>query len=113
MCVFCKIANHEQQQEDIIYEDGLVYVIPSICPVVKTHLLVISKRHIESVIQLQEEDKGLLGHMILIAKKIAKDKDLDERGYKLAINVGRGGGQVIDHLHLHLLGGSGLKQSEI
>ncbi|MFH1611693.1 MAG: HIT domain-containing protein [bacterium] len=109
MCVFCKIANHKQQEEDIIYEDNDVFVVPSICPVAEIHLLIIPKEHIGSVTDLSEQNINLMGHMILIAKKMAEEKDLNKKGYKLAINVGHGGGQVVDHLHLHLLGGGGLK----
>ncbi|MDP1629312.1 MAG: HIT domain-containing protein, partial [bacterium] len=77
------------------------------------HILIVPKKHISSVDQVDSEDKEMLGELILTAQKIARDLTLNNFGYKLIFNVGRGGGQLIDHLHLHLLGGwkgEGLKE---
>ena len=68
------------------------------------HLLIVPKEHIASVNELQDKHKEMLGEMILLAKKIAKEQNVSE-GYKLAFNTGRKGGQLVDHIHLHLMGG--------
>lgn len=101
-CIFCKIANKETASE-IIYENDAVVAFKDIHPKADFHVLIVPKKHIESVDKLEENDKELVGEMTLSAKKIAKENNIS--GYKLVINVGRGGGQVIDHLHLHLLSG--------
>lgn len=100
MCLFCKIAKKEIPSE-IVYEDEKVVVFKDINPQAPIHLLIIPKKHIPSVDHIEIEDKSLMGELILTAQRIAKEKDL--KGYKLQINVGRDGGQIIDHLHLHLL----------
>lgn len=99
-CLFCKIINKEVPS-DIVYEDDKVIAFKDIHPKAPLHLLIIPKKHIPSVDHLEIEDKTLMGELILAAKKIAKEKNL--KGYKLQINVGRPAGQLIDHLHLHLL----------
>ena len=86
---------------DILYEDDKIIAIKDINPKAPVHLLIIPKKHIPSVDHLAVEDKTLMGEMILTAQKIAKEKDL--KGYKLVINVGREAGQLVDHLHMHLL----------
>ena len=99
-CLFCKIANKEIPSE-IVYEDDKVIAFKDANPQAPVHLLIIPKKHIPSVDHIEIEDKSLMGELILTAQKIAKEKNL--KGYKLQINVGRAGGQLIDHLHLHLL----------
>lgn len=99
-CLFCKIAKGEKKTE-IIYEDNKVIAFKDIHPKAPVHLLIIPKKHIPSVNRLEIEDKTLMGELILAAQKIAKEKNL--KGYRLEINVGRPAGQIIDHLHLHLL----------
>lgn len=101
-CIFCKIAKKETKAE-IVYEDEKIIAFKDINPIAPFHLLLIPKRHIQSVAELKEKDKLLMGELILRAKKIAKEKGF--RGYRLFFNVGREGGQVIDHLHLHLTSG--------
>jgi histidine triad (HIT) family protein len=101
-CLFCKIANKEASAE-IVYEDDRIIAFKDIHPKAPTHLLIIPKKHIPSVDHLELTDKELMGELILVAQKIARAKKL--KGYKLQINVGRPAGQVIDHLHLHLLAG--------
>jgi len=101
-CLFCKIANKEIPSE-IIYEDEKFVVFKDIKPQAPVHLLIIPRKHIHSVDHVEIEDKSLMGELILAAQKIAKKKNL--KGYKLQINVGRDGGQLIDHLHIHLLSG--------
>ena len=103
MCIFCKILNKELSA-DIVYEDDKILAFNDIHPEAPVHILIIPKEHIISVDYLREEHKELIGELVLAAKNIAKTKGLST-GYKLAINVGKDGGQEIDHLHLHLLGG--------
>ena len=101
-CLFCKIINKEVSS-DIVYEDEKVVSFKDIHPKAPIHLLILPKKHIPSVNHLEETDKELVGNLFLVAKNIARDKNLN--GYKLIVNVGREGGQLIDHLHLHLLAG--------
>ncbi|MCH8741814.1 histidine triad nucleotide-binding protein [Patescibacteria group bacterium] len=101
-CLFCKIINKEIPS-DIVYEDEKVISFKDIHPKAPIHFLILPKKHIPSVNHLEETDKELVGNLFLVAKNIARDKNLN--GYKLIVNVGREGGQLIDHLHLHLLAG--------
>lgn len=102
MCVFCQIVNKEIPST-IVYEDEQVLAFNDINPSAETHILIIPKKHIDSIKELEETDEKLVGHLFVVARKIAKEKGL--KGYKLQINVGKEGGQIIFHLHLHLLGG--------
>ena len=103
-CIFCKIVSH-QQPTDMLYEDEQVVVFKDIKPSALIHLLIVPKKHIKSINHLKEEDKELISHVILTAQKMAQEQGIAEKGYKLLFNVGRGGGQLVDHLHLHLMGG--------
>ena len=102
-CIFCKIANKELPAK-IVFADENFVAFDDINPKAPVHILIVPRRHIFSVDHLEREDKELIGEMILTAQKIAKEQHL--AGYKLQINVGRGGGQLVDHLHLHLLSGN-------
>jgi histidine triad (HIT) family protein len=99
-CVFCKIINKEIPT-DFLHESDKIVAFADIHPKAPVHILVVPKEHINSVIELSDE--SLAGNLIMAARKIAQDKNFD--GYKLVFNVGRAGGQEVDHLHLHLLGG--------
>lgn len=106
-CVFCKIAKKEVSAE-IIMEDEKVVVFKDIRPSAPIHYLVVPKEHIKSIAHLEGNHSDVISAIIFTAKKVA-DK-LGLKGYKLVFNVGREGGQVIDHLHLHLLGGWSRKE---
>ena len=99
-CIFCKIANREEVAE-IIYEDDDFIVFPDIRPKATLHLLVIPKKHIPTLQEAGEHDMELMGKLLLTAQKVGRLKQL--KGYKLQMNVGREGGQEVDHIHLHLL----------
>jgi histidine triad (HIT) family protein len=99
-CLFCKIIKKEIPSE-IIYEDEKFCSFKDIRPKAKIHFLVLPREHIESVSELKEKNKELIGELILTAKKIAEKHNLT--GYKLIFNVGRRGGQLVDHIHLHLV----------
>lgn len=103
-CIFCRIVKKEIQA-DIVYEDDWVVVFSDIRPQAATHLLIVPRKHISTINQLQEEDAELVGHMILAAKKLAHERKLSEDGYRLVMNCNADGGQTVFHLHLHLLGG--------
>lgn len=102
ICVFCKIAKKKLPSE-IIYEDDEITVFKDIKPSAPIHYLVVPKEHIKSIANLKDSHQAIIFKMIFTAKKIAQDSGL--KGYRLAFNVGREGGQIIDHLHLHILGG--------
>ena len=105
-CIFCKINNRELPA-DFICENAKLAAFKDVRPKAPIHILIVPKKHIHSIIEVGPEDGGLLTELILAAQKIARDLKLDKSGYKLVFNVGRGGGQLVDHLHLHLLGGWG------
>lgn len=100
-CLFCKIAKH-QKEADIVFEDNEIIAFKDINPKSPVHILIIPKKHIGSVKDVADSDHSLVSKIIIAAKNIATDKKLS--GYKLLFNVGRDGGQIIDHIHLHLLG---------
>jgi len=103
-CLFCKIAKKEEDSE-IVYEDDSIIAFENIRPLAPVHVLIIPKKHISSVNEVSKEDQNILGHIWVTMKKIAQKKGIKDRGYKVAVNVGEGGGQEIFHLHYHLLGG--------
>ena len=103
-CVFCEIVAG-QNPATIEYEDDEVLAFRDIYPKAPVHLLVVPKRHVESVMALSPEDAPLVGRMVLAAKRIGEIRGLAERGYRLAIHCGPEGGQVVYHLHLHFLAG--------
>jgi len=112
-CIFCKIASKEAPA-DIVYKDEKFLVFRDIHPKAPLHLLIIPKKHIPSINRLESQDKELMGELFLLSKKIAKEQGVDRTGYKLVFNVGKGAGQLIDHLHLHLLGGwATAKESQV
>ncbi len=101
-CLFCKIAK-KMMPSKVVYEDEDFVAFKDIHPKAPVHLLIVPRKHIRSVDHAEFEDAELLGRLILTAQKIAKRDSL--AGYKLQINVGRDEGQLVDHLHLHLLSG--------
>ena len=102
-CLFCKIASGVIPVERL-YEDDRVLAFPDINPQAPTHVLVIPKQHIPSHAEAAAADTDLLGHLLWAVGEVARAKKLD-RGYRLVINTGPDGGQTVDHLHVHLLGG--------
>lgn len=108
-CLFCKIAKKEIPSE-VVYEDDQVFAFKDIQPLAPVHVLIIPKRHIESVNDLNEADEILAGHMIVTAKKISQDLDISKNGYKLLFRTGKHGGQEVEHIHLHLIGGAKLHE---
>jgi histidine triad (HIT) family protein len=103
-CVFCQIVAG-QSTADIEYQDEEILAFRDIYPKAPIHLLIIPKRHIESVMALRDEDAGIVGRLVLVARRIGEEKGLAERGYRLAFHCGPDGGQLVYHLHLHFLAG--------
>lgn len=109
-CIFCKIAKGEIPTVKVFENEHLV-AFNDREPKAKVHVLIVPKKHIESIKHFEKIDGELLTEMFLVAKKIAEEKGLI--GYKLVINVGREGGQTIDHLHLHLLSGDASSELKV
>jgi histidine triad (HIT) family protein len=103
-CIFCKILTGEAPAA-IIYRDERVTAFRDIHPIARTHILIIPNRHIDSLNQLDASDKALVGHMLMVAKELAEQEGVAEKGYRLMINTGPHGGQTVPHLHLHLIAG--------
>jgi histidine triad (HIT) family protein len=101
--IFGKIIRREIPA-NIVYEDDLALAFNDINAQAPTHILVIPKKPIPRVSEAKSDDQSLLGHLLLTAKKVAEDAGL-ENGYRVVINNGKDGGQTVDHLHLHILGG--------
>jgi histidine triad (HIT) family protein len=103
-CLFCQIVNGETSTE-ILFENETLAVFEDINPAAPVHLLIVPKKHIRSVNDLSESDRPILAEMLMVGKVMAGQHGVADSGYRLSINVERGGGQVIFHLHMHLMGG--------
>lgn len=102
-CIFCKIIRGEIPSKKV-YEDDDAYAFHDINPVAPVHLLLIPKLHIHSLADADESHTVMLGKLLLLASKLARQHGLDS-GFKTTIHTGRDGGQVVFHLHLHIIGG--------
>jgi len=105
-CLFCKIVEGAIPST-AIYQDELCYAFADIHPEAPVHVLVVPRQHIASLAECDQGDRALLGHLLGAAEEIAKLKGLP-KGYRVVVNTGQDGGQSVDHLHLHLLGGRSL-----
>ena len=103
-CLFCQIAGGETGTEFLYQNENLV-VFKDIHPQAPVHLLIVPKKHIRSVNDLTDDDREIISELMMAAKKMAKESGVSKSGYKVFINVERGGGQLIFHLHMHLIGG--------
>ena len=103
-CLFCRIAAGEIPS-DRLHDDDLVVAFRDIAPRAPTHILLIPRRHIASAAELTEADGPLLGRLFGVAADLARSENIADGGYRLVSNVGGWGGQTVDHLHLHLMGG--------
>lgn len=108
-CIFCQIAAKIIESE-VQFEDNEIIAFKDIRPMAPVHILIIPKKHIVSVADLEEGDIALAGQMIFVAKEIAQNLGIAKNGYKLLIRAGSHGGQEVDHLHLHLIGGAKLAE---
>lgn len=107
-CIFCNIIKGGIPA-DVVYKDDTVIAFSDINPKAPVHILIVPIKHIASLSEATQEDSALLGKLLLSAPVIAKKLAIDQTGYKLVINNGKDAGQIVDHLHVHLLGGQELK----
>lgn len=105
-CLFCKIINGDIPSSKV-YEDELVYAFNDINPMAPVHILVIPKKHISTLLDVNEENSSVIAHIYEVIAKIAKEKNL-EKGFRVVSNCNEYGGQTVFHLHFHILGGQQL-----
>jgi histidine triad (HIT) family protein len=103
-CLFCKIVNGEIPSVKV-YEDDVCVAFNDISPEAPTHILVIPREHLDSLDKAEKSHQETLGHLLLTAARIAREKEIAEDGYRVVINTNADGGQTVFHLHVHLLGG--------
>lgn len=103
-CLFCKIIKGEIPAK-FIYQDGTLVAFHDINPKAPVHVLIVPVKHFESLQHVKEEDKDFLGQLMLAVQKIAQKTGIAKDGYKVVMNNGEGSGQIVFHLHIHLLGG--------
>ncbi|ANO51561.1 histidine triad nucleotide-binding protein [Woeseia oceani] len=103
-CLFCRIERGEIDAE-IVYQNDLLIAFRDIHPQAPTHILIIPRKHISTINDLQDEDAAIVGALFLAAKELAVSEGLLESGYRVAMNCGEGAGQSVFHIHLHMLGG--------
>ncbi|MBV8466554.1 MAG: histidine triad nucleotide-binding protein [Burkholderiales bacterium] len=104
-CIFCKIASG-QIPSNKVYEDEHVIAFHDIHPVARVHFLIVPKKHVESLLTATPDDQAMLGQLLALAPKLAREQGLGE-GFRTMINTGAKGGQSVFHLHLHVFGGGG------
>lgn len=103
-CIFCQIISGEKPAE-FVYKGESVVAFKDIKPHAPIHILIVPRKHIRSINDLEEEDREIIAELIFRAQKIAEEQGIAKSGYKLVFNVERGGNQYVFHLHLHLVGG--------
>lgn len=103
-CLFCRMVNGEIRA-DTVYEDEEVLAFRDINPQAPVHVLIVPKRHIATLNDLQDDDEALVGQLFMAARQIARQEGIDEKGYRTLINCNAAAGQTVFHLHLHVLGG--------
>ena len=106
-CLFCKIRDGDIPAE-IVYKDDDVFAFRDINPQAPIHVLIVPRKHIPTVNDIEPEDAGLIGSLFLAARKIAEEEGIAEEGYRLVMNTNMKAGQTVFHIHLHLLGGRSL-----
>lgn len=106
-CIFCKIVSKEIPSQ-VVYEDDKVIAFKDINPVAPVHYLIIPREHIANVLDINENNSELIGHIQLVANKLAREANIAESGFRIVTNCNKNGGQVVFHLHYHLVGGEKL-----
>ena len=106
-CIFCKIINKEIPSE-IVYEDEEIIAFKDIAPKAPVHIIVIPKKHIEKITEIENQDEAVIGKIYSAINQIAKEQGIAEDGFRVIINCGENGGQEVNHIHFHLLGGTKL-----
>ena len=107
-CIFCKIISGEIPSEKV-YTDDLATAFRDLHPVASTHILIVPNKHIPSVNEVTPDDETILGHLYTVARELAIQEGIHEKGYRLIVNTGPHAGQEIYHLHLHLIGGQRMR----
>ena len=105
--IFCKIINKEIPSQ-IVYEDEEILAFKDIAPKAPVHIVVIPKKHIEKITEIEKEDEAVIGKIYSVINQIAKEQGIAEDGFRVIINCGENGGQEVKHIHFHLLGGTKL-----
>ncbi|PYS27721.1 MAG: histidine triad nucleotide-binding protein [Acidobacteria bacterium] len=103
-CLFCRIIGNETPA-DFVHQDDLVVAFKDLRPQAPVHLLIVPKKHLPTLNELAPEDTPLIGHMFQVARKLAEQFGIHQKGYRTLFNVNAGAGQSVYHIHLHLLGG--------
>jgi len=103
-CIFCKIINGEVPATKV-YEDDEILAFEDIDPAAPIHVLIIPKKHIETLVDLEQEDSNLMGNLLISVKKVAEKLGVSKNGFRLIANCGQDGGQEVMHIHFHLLAG--------
>ena len=103
-CLFCKVVAGDIPSSKV-YEDDACYAFDDITPQAPTHILIVPRKHVDSMDVAHDDDKDLLGHLLLTAASIAREKGFAQNGYRVVINTNADGGQTVFHLHIHLLAG--------
>ncbi|MDE3180203.1 MAG: histidine triad nucleotide-binding protein [Acidobacteriota bacterium] len=103
-CIFCRIV-HREIPAKIIFEDESTVAFEDIRPEAPQHFLVVPKEHLESLAKISDDHEPLLGHLLSVAAKLARERGLEPNGYRTVVNTGAGAGQTVFHLHVHVLGG--------
>lgn len=106
-CLFCKIVAKDTPAK-IVHEDETAVAFRDINPAAPTHVLVIPKKHIATIDDVQADDEAIMGHLFRVAAQVASAEGLSGRGYRTVMNCGKGGGQSVFHVHLHVIGGRSL-----
>ncbi|NIO11960.1 MAG: HIT domain-containing protein [Deltaproteobacteria bacterium] len=107
-CIFCGIINGELKGE-ILFQDDSVVALKDINPQAPVHLLLIPRKHIATLLDLEPGDDALMGHVVAVSMKLARDQGISESGFRLVANCGSGAGQSVFHIHFHLLGGRSMR----
>lgn len=106
-CLFCGIIKGDVKGE-IVYQDSSVVALKDINPKAPVHLLIVPRKHIATLLDLEKVDKGLIGDIFYVAAQLAKDQGISKDGFRVVVNCGAGAGQSVYHIHFHLLGGRAL-----
>ncbi len=107
-CIFCKIVQKKIPSK-IVYEDDVILAFEDVNPHAPVHTLIIPKKHISTLLDVTDSDLHLFGHMVKVANEIAYEKGIAEKGFRLVTNCNPEGGQIVFHVHIHLLGGRQLR----
>lgn len=106
-CIFCKIVRREIPSQ-VVYEDERILAFKDIKPLAPVHILLIPKEHLTNVLDIDKDNVDIIGHIHLVANKLAREAGIAEKGFRIVTNCNKEGGQIIFHLHYHLIGGEEL-----